>query len=369
MIPHLAAGAPPTAPHSVSANSVSRIMLTLLATLVPATVFGFWLYGWPAIFLWIITVLAALFGEAACLRLAGRPALPALADGSALVTGWLLALSLPPWAPWWIGAVGGLFATMLAKQVFGGLGFNLFNPAMVARVFLLISFPVQMTVWIAPMPITAASAPGLHDSLLIFLGSFPKLDAIASASLLGFAKTELSRGTDLLHALIGSAPGVSLTGARAGSLGETASLLIAAGGMALIVLRVITWHIPAAMLAGIAIPALIANAIDPARYLDVTSHLLSGGAMLGAFYIATDYVTSPNTRPGQLVFACGCGVLTYVIRTWGGYPEGVAFAVLLMNAVTPVIDRYLRPRILGRDWRGTPLDPAIERAKIAGAKS
>ena len=354
---------PPTAPHSLSANSVSRIMLTVLATLVPATVFGFWLYGWPALFLWIVTVLAALFGEAACLKLAGNKALPTLSDGSALVTGWLLALSLPPWAPWWIGAVGGLFATMLAKQVFGGLGYNLFNPAMVARVFVLISFPVQMTVWIAPMPITSAAAPGFHDGLLIFLGSVPKLDAIASASLLGFAKTELSRGTDLLHSLVGSTYGISLTGARAGSLGETASLLIAAGGLVLLALRIITWHIPVSMIAGIAIPALVANAIDPARYLDVTSHLLSGGAMLGAFYIATDYVTSPNTKAGQLVFGFGCGFLTYVIRTWGGYPEGVAFAVLVMNACTPVIDRYLKPRILGRNWRGAPLDPAVERAK------
>ena len=355
--------APPTAPHSLSANSVSRIMLTLLGTLAPATLFGFWLYGWPAMFLWIVTVLSALLGEAACMRLAGNKALPSLFDGSALVTGWLLALSLPPWAPWWIGAVGGLFATVLAKQVFGGLGYNLFNPAMVARVFLLISFPVQMTVWIAPMPITAAAAPGFHEGLLIFLGSIPKLDAVSSATLLGFAKTELARGTDLLHSLIGSAPGISLSGARAGSLGETASLLIAAGGVVLLYTRIITWHIPAAMLAGIAIPALIGNAINPARCLDATSHLLSGGAMLGAFYIATDYVTSPNTKPGQLLFGFGCGFLTYVIRTWGGYPEGVAFAVLLMNALTPVIDRYLRPRILGRNWRGAPLDADVERTK------
>lgn len=368
MISHLTAP-PPSAPHSLSANSVSRIMLTVLLTLVPATVFGFWLYGWPAIFLWIVTVLAALFGEATCLRLAGNKANPTLLDGSALVTGWLLALSLPPWAPWWIGVVGGLFATTLAKQVFGGLGYNLFNPAMVARVFLLISFPVPMTVWIAPMPITSAASPGFHEGLLIFLGNVPSLDAVTSASLLGFAKTELSRGTDLLHALAGSAPGISLSGARAGSLGETASLLIAAGGLVLLALRIITWHIPVAMIAGVALPALLAHAINPARYLDVASHLLSGGVLLGAFYIATDYVTSPNTKSGQLLFGFGCGFLTYVIRSWGGYPEGVAFAVLIMNACTPVIDRYLKPRILGRTWRGAPLDPAVEKARNGGATS
>ncbi|WP_153108809.1 RnfABCDGE type electron transport complex subunit D [Propionivibrio limicola] len=364
MIPVLPASAPATAPHTVTGSSVTRIMLILLATLVPATVYGFWLYGWPSIFLWIVTVLSALLGEAACLKMAGRRAMPSLLDGSALVTGWLLALSLPPWAPWWIGCIGGLFATILAKQVFGGLGYNLFNPAMVARVFLLISFPVQMTIWIAPMPITAPAALNFHDGLLVFIRGIPDLDAVTSASLLGFAKTELSRGIDLFHSLAAStAPVTTFSGNRTGSLGETAALLIAAGGLVLMAFRIISWHIPVAMLAGIAIPALIFNSIDPARYLDVSAHLLSGAAMLGAFYIATDYVTSPNTKYGQLVFGFGCGFLTYVIRTWGGYPEGVAFAVLLMNAVTPVIDRYLKPRILGRDWRGAPLDPAIEKAK------
>ncbi len=359
----LLAAPPPTAPHAIAAASVSRVMLTVVAALLPATLYGFWLYGWPAIDLWSVTVLATLAGEAASLKLAERRALPVLVDGSALLTGWLLALSLPPWAPWWIGVMGGLFAATLGKQVFGGLGQNLFNPAMVARVFLLISFPVQMTAWVAPLPITAATAPGFVEGLHILIDGVPKLDAVASASLLGFAKTELSRGVDLLHSLAAAGAGHLLSGEHAGSLGETASLLIAAGGLAMLFLRVITWHIPAAMLAGIAIPAVIAHQLDPARYLDVITHLLSGGAMLGAFFIATDYVTSPNTKAGQLVFGAGCGFLTYVIRTWGGYPEGVAFAVLLMNALTPVIDRYVRPRILGRDWRGTPLDPATQKGK------
>ena len=351
-----------SAPHTVANNSVSRIMLTVVAALLPATLFGFWQYGWPAIDLTLATIAAAVFGEAVCLKLAGRRALPELLDGSALLTGWLLALSLPPWAPWWIGVLGGLFATVLAKQVFGGLGYNLFNPAMVGRVFLLISFPMQMTVWVAPLPITAATAPGFLDGLTIFLNGIPNLDAVSSASLLGFAKTELSRGIDLLHSLAATtAPGNSLLGVRAGSLGETASLLIAGGGLVLLVTGIISWHIPLAMLAGIALPAAIAHAADPARYLDVASHLLSGGAMLGAFFIATDYVTSPNTRVGQLIFGAGCGFLTYLIRTWGGYPEGVAFAVLLMNSMTPVIDRYVRPRILGRNRRGAPLDPATQK--------
>jgi len=349
---------PLAAPHALAAGSVSRVMLWVVAALTPATAYGFWLYGWPALHLWWITIAFALLGEALCLRMMRRAALPVLLDGSALLTGWLLALSLPPWAPWWIGAGGGLFATIIAKQVFGGLGQNLFNPAMVARVALLISFPLPMTLWVAPLPITAAAAPGFIDGLRITLGGLPAaFDAVTGATLLGHAKTELARGIDLLQAFAAAdAPGASLSGARAGSLGETASLLLAGGGVLLLALRIISWHIPLAMLAAIALPALAMHAIDPARHLPAATHLLSGGAVLGAFFIATDYVTSPNTRAGQLLFGAGVGFLTWLIRSWGGYPEGVAFAVLLMNALTPVIDRYLKPRIYGRDRRGRALD-------------
>ncbi|OHC64652.1 MAG: electron transporter RnfD [Rhodocyclales bacterium RIFCSPLOWO2_02_FULL_63_24] len=350
-------GIPVAAPHASTTNSAGRVMAIVMAALAPATLFGFWLYGWPAIYLWLVTVAAATLGEAFCLRLMGRQASPVLFDGSAALTGWLLALSLPPWAPWWIGAFGGLFATVLGKQVFGGLGQNLFNPAMVARVALLISFPVQMTAWIAPLPIFSAAAPGPIDGLLILLkGLPPAFDAVASASLLGFAKTEMSRGIDLLQAMA-HAPLQAWYGSRPGSLGETAAWLIAGGGVALMFLRIISWHIPLAMLAGIALPAAILHAVDPARYLDATTHLLSGGAMLGAFFIATDYVTSPNTPRGQLIFGAGCGLLTWIIRTWAGYPEGVAFAVLLMNSLTPIIDSYVKPRIYGRDRKGVALEP------------
>ena len=352
-----AIGIPVAAPHTTTTNSAGRVMATVMAALLPATLFGFWLYGWPAIFLWLITVGSAALGEAFCLRLMGRQAAPALLDGSAVLTGWLLALTLPPWAPWWIGAFGGLFATVLGKQVFGGLGQNLFNPAMVARVALLISFPVVITAWVAPLPIHSAAAPGPIVGLLITLkGMPPGLDAVASASLLGFAKTEMSRGLDLLQSLP-QAPAQLWYGSRPGSLGETAAWLIAAGGVAMMFLRIITWHIPFAMLAGIAVPAAIFHAVDPARYLDAGTHLMSGAAMLGAFFIATDYVTSPNTPKGQLIFGAGCGLLTWVIRTWAGYPEGVAFAVLLMNAVTPIIDAYVKPRIYGRDRKGAALEP------------
>lgn len=348
-------GIPVAAPHTTTTNSPTRIMTFVMLALAPATLYGFWIYGWPSVYLWIVTVASAMFGEAFCLRLLDRKVWPVLGDGSAALTGWLLAVSLPPWAPWWIGVFGGLFATVLGKQIFGGLGQNLFNPAMVARVALLISFPVQMTSWVSPLPMFSIGAPGPIEGLLIMLkGMPPAFDAVTSATMLGFAKTELSRGVDLMQSAA-HAPALSFIGSRPGSLGETAAWLIFAGGIAMMALRIITWHIPLAMLAGIAIPAAILHAVDPARYLDMGAHVLSGGAMLGAFFIATDYVTSPNAPRGQLIFGFGCGLLTYIIRTWAGYPEGVAFAVLLMNSMTPIIDTYFKPRIYGRDRKGKPL--------------
>ncbi|WP_371814720.1 RnfABCDGE type electron transport complex subunit D [Niveibacterium sp. COAC-50] len=346
-------------PHAGQLGSVTHVMLKVMLALAPATACGFWYFGWPAFNLWLITVIAALAGEALCLRLMAKPVVATLTDGSALLTGWLLAVSLPPWAPWWLGLVGGVFATVIGKQVFGGIGCNLFNPAMVARVALLVSFPVVMTGWVAPIGLTGAHAPGWIESLqLTFGGSVP--DAYTSASLLGQAKTELSRGVSLLQTFANGLP-LSWSGLRPGSLGETAVLLIAAGGVAMMLMGLITWHIPLSMLLAIALPAAIGHAVNPARYLDAGAHVLSGGAMLGAFFIATDYVTSPSSRGGQLVFGAGCGLLTWLIRTYGGYPEGVAFAVLLMNALTPVIDRVIKPRVYGRNWRGQPIAPRKER--------
>jgi len=322
-------------------------MTLVMLALAPATLYGFWLYGWPAFFLSAITVVSAMLGEAFCLRWQDRSASPVLQDGSAILTGWLLAVSLPPWAPWWIGVFGGLFATMLGKQAFGGLGQNLFNPAMVARVALLISFPVQMTAWVAPMPMFSVGAPGMLDGLLIVLkGVPPALDAVTSATLLGYGKTELSQGVGLLESLQ-HAPAVSFIGNRPGSLGETAVWLIIAGGVAMMFLRIITWHIPLAMLAGIAIPAAILHEVDPSRYLDMGAHLLSGGAMLGAFFIATDPVTAATSDRGRIVYGAGIGFLAWVIRQWGAYPDGVAFAVLTMNLAAPLIDRWTIPRIHG----------------------
>lgn len=344
-------------PHAHGGNSVSRTMFRVQMAMVPATLYGFWLFGWPSFFLWLLTILSCLGFEALSLKLMGRTRIKGtLFDGSAMLTGWLLAMTLPPWAPWWVAVVGSFIAIVIGKQVFGGVGQNVFNPAMVARVALLVSFPVPLTQWVSPLPLTSLASPDFIDGLRIFLTSLPQPDAMASASLLGFTKTELSRGIDLLHSLTGAqAPALSWIGARSGSFGESASLLILGGGLYMLATGIITWHTPVAVLAGIAVPAAIGHSVDPAHYLSVSAHLLSGAAMLGAFFIATDYVTSPNTPTGQLVFGLGVGFLTWVIRTYGGYPEGMAFAVLLMNALTPVIDRFIKPRILGRDRKGKPL--------------
>jgi Na+-translocating ferredoxin:NAD+ oxidoreductase subunit D len=355
------------APHAHTRTSVGRVMALVMAALVPATLFGFWLYGWPAIHLWVVTMGSALLFEFFALRIAERRARDFILDGSGALTAWLLALSLPPWAPWWIGVLGSFLAIVVAKQVFGGIGQNLFNPAMIARVALLISFPVEMTQWVMPAPLFSGTAPGFLDGLAITFAGLPNMDAVTSASLLGHIKTELSRGIGVDKALAGDfLTGHTLMGMRLGSLGETSSALIAMGGIVLLMLRVIEWRIPLAMIAGTLAPAALLHAVDPGRYADMGVHLLSGGLMLGAFFIATDPVTSPSTRGGQLIFGAGCGLLTYIIRTWGGYPEGVAFAVLLMNAFAPIIDRYTKPRIYGRTRDGRGIVP---KASPAARKS
>jgi electron transport complex protein RnfD len=344
------------APHAHAPTSVPRLMALVMGALVPATLLGFWLYGWPAVNLWCCTVLACVAAEYACLRLAGMSPAAYLGDGSAVLTAWLLALSLPPWAPWWIGALGGAFAIAIGKHVFGGIGQNPFNPAMLARVMLLISFPVEMTTWNAPTPLFSSTALSFADGLTITFGGLPPADAVSGASLLGHIKTELIRGTSIQQAMAGHFdPALASVGMRTGSLGETSAALLAAGGLLLLWRRAITWHIPVAMLLGVALPAAALHLLDPARYASAMLHLLSGSVILGAFFIATDPVTSPSSRGGQIVFGAGCGLMTYIIRTWGGYPEGVAFAVLLMNAATPIIDRYLRPRVYGRTRRGTSI--------------
>ncbi len=349
---------PISGPHTRANNKVTQIMLQVVLAILPATAFGIYLFGWPALNLFLITVLSALAFEYICLRLAGK-SLSALQDGSALLSGWLLAMTLPPWAPWWIGVVGAALAIVIGKHVYGGLGQNVFNPAMLARVALLISFPMEMTTWANVTPLFSAQAPDFATSLgITFHGlPLPSLDAVTGATLLGHVKTELS----LQHWLPDSLMGVftvqdAWLGFMRGSLGETSSLLIIAGGLWLLFKGVITWHVPFAILFSVWIFSAIFHWWNPAHYLSPWMHLGSGALLCAAFFIATDYVTSPNSAVGQLVFGVSCGILIFIIRTWGGYPEGTGFAVLLMNAMTPLIDHYIKPRIYGRNRKGSPLE-------------
>ncbi|MDQ7990880.1 MAG: RnfABCDGE type electron transport complex subunit D [Candidatus Dactylopiibacterium sp.] len=341
-------------PFAHADHRVDRTMLTVLLALLPATLFNLWLFGLPAILLFACTLGAALGFEALWLAATGRDARAGLADGSAAITGWLLALSLPPWAPWWLGVLGAFIAIVIAKHAYGGLGQNLFNPAMVARVALLVSFPVIMTAWVAPQPLFTERAASVAQSFAVLGQGVP--DTMVSATPLGHVKTELSRALPASQSAA-DAPALPdlLLGRRAGSMGETSVLLILAGGLFLLWRRVITWHIPVALLGSLFAAAQLASLADPARYTDGLFHLLTGASFLGAFFIATDYVTSPMSPRGKLIYGAGCGFLTWAIRSYAGYPEGMAFAVLLMNALTPIIDQYTRPRVFGRQRNGEPL--------------
>lgn len=350
---------PLASPHAHAPLTVPRVMGTVLLALLPATLFGLYQFGWPALNLLLVTVVAGLLTEALCLRLAGRPLRPALTDGSIILTGVILALTLPPWAPWWIGAIGGAFAALVGKQVFGGIGQNLFNPAMTGRVALLIAFPLEMTTWVEPRPLFSEAAPGFVEGLAITFGggiaSFGAIDAITSATVLDQLRTELGQGGSVAVALAGHQTATGLFGTQAGSFGETSALLLLAGGLYLLARRIITWHIPVALLGSVALFAGLLHLFEPSSHAGPLFHLLSGGVILTAFFVATDPVGAPTSAAGKLLFGAGCGLLIVIIRTWGGYPEGAAFAVLLMNAATPVIDHYVRPRIYGRGRRGQPL--------------
>ena len=343
---------PISSPHAHDHSSIRRIMTHVCFALLPCTLFGFSIFGLAALNVFILTVMSCLFFEWACLKLMKKPT-DQILDGSSVLTGWLLAISLPPWAPWWICVSGAFVAIVIGKQLYGGIGQNVFNPAMLARVALLISFPVQLTTW--PVPLDTFFDQGLMESLAITFELKTIPDGLTGATPLGALKTALSAqdsAADLINQTMEMKQ--SLMGFSGGSLGETSAILILFGGIWLLAMRVITWPIPFAMIGTVVLLTGFFHWLDPNRYADVSFHLLTGSLLLGAFFFATDYVTSPSSKIGQLVFGCGCGALEFVIRTWGGYPEGISFAVLFMNALTPLIDMIFRPRIYGRKLDGTP---------------
>jgi electron transport complex protein RnfD len=320
-------------------------MLQVVYALLPAIAAYVWFFGWGVVVQILFAVVVALISEALMLALRQRPIKPFLYDGSAVVTAVLLALCLPPLAPWWIVLIGAAFAIIIAKQLYGGLGFNPFNPAMIGYVVLLISFPREMTLWLAPEMLSGHSLSFIECARMIFTGQLPgdlSVDAISAATALDTLKTQIHLGNN-----VGATMGLPIFGTLGGKGIEWMNALFLLGGIWLIYKKIISWHIPVAMLLSLALMALIFHLTDLDNYASPLFHLFTGASMLGAFFIATDPVTAATTPRGKLFYGAGVGIFTYIIRTWGGYPDAVAFAVLLMNMAAPMIDYYTQPRVFG----------------------
>lgn len=334
-----------TPPHFHPPTSVSGMMREVLLALVPGVAAAAGFFGIGVLVNILVAALVAVATEAAMLRLRRRPVQLFLNDYSAIVTGVLLGLALPPLAPWWLPALGSAFAIVFGKHLYGGLGYNPFNPAMVGYVVLLISFPREMTLWLPPAGVGDGPVTSGVALTRIFTGSLPPgtaLDTVSMATPLDTVKTQLGMARTLTEIQAGP-----LFGTLAGRGWQWINVLFLAGGLWLLHRRIIGWRIPAGVLAGLAGMALVFWAFDPDLRPGPVFHLFSGAAMLGAFFIATDPVSAATTPRGQIIYGLGIGVLIHVIRTWGGYPEGLAFAVLLMNMAAPLIDHYSRPRVFG----------------------
>ncbi|MGC9325218.1 MAG: RnfABCDGE type electron transport complex subunit D [Desulfomonilia bacterium] len=316
-----------SSPHIHSPEDTPWIMRQVVYALIPGALTGVYFFGLPAVKVIAISVVSCVIIEALWQKLVRQDI--TIHDGSAALTGLLLAMNLPAGSPWWMVVIGSAVAIIIGKQVYGGLGNNPFNPALVARVFLLISFPVQMTTWPQPRSFFSQGA-----------------DAVSGATPLGALKTAIFE-----HGTITAAPSLDLMdpflGNIGGSLGEISALALILGGIYLITRRIISWHIPVVYLGTVAILTGVFWVINPDMYADPAFHLIAGGLILGAFFMATDMVTSPITNSGKVVFAIGCGLITVVIRLWGGYPEGVSFAILIMNALVPIINKATRPKKFG----------------------
>lgn len=320
-------------PHVHSGESTKKIMYGVVLAMIPAMGVSFYYFGLSAIILTLVSIASCLLFEWLIQKylLKGKTT---ITDGSAVITGMLLAFNVPTNLPLGILIIGALISIGVAKMSFGGLGNNPFNPALVGRVFLLLSFPVDMTSW---------PKPSLPFSTTDFA-----IDGMTGPTPLGLVKEGLKQG-QTIDQLQSQLPGYvdMLMGQMGGSLGEVSAIALIIGGLFMLIRKIITWHIPVAYIGSTALFATILWLIDPTKYIDPTFHLITGGLMLGAIFMATDMVTSPMSKKGQLVFGIGCGVLTIIIRVWGAYPEGVSFAILLMNAVTPLINKGFKPKKFG----------------------
>lgn len=324
-----------TSPHAKGPSRTQRVMLLVLAATLPGVVVLTWLYGAGTLINLAWACIAALGFEAAILRLRQRPVGFFLRDGSVLVTAVLLALALPPYSPWWLTLIATGCAVVFGKQLYGGLGQNPFNPAMIGYVVVLISFPVEMTTW--PVPHSVGLSAGLQH--ILGIASLP--DGWTQATALDVLKVNKSLTVDELW----SNPAFGHFG---GIGSEVVNLAFLAGGLFLLHKRLFSWHAPVGMLAALVLMSLVFwNGSGSDSNGSPLFHLLSGATMLGAFFIVTDPVSSATSPRGRLIFGAGVGILVYVIRAWGGYPDGVAFGVLLMNLAAPTIDYYTRPRTYG----------------------
>ncbi|WP_265943871.1 RnfABCDGE type electron transport complex subunit D [Dechloromonas sp. A34] len=329
------------APYLLKDISVSQVMTQVCIALIPGIAAYAWLIGPAILAQLVIATLAALLAEAAMLRVQRKPLAMFLADGSAIVTAWLIALTFPPLAPWWLVVTGTVFAIVVAKHLYGGLGQNPFNPAMVAFAICIVAFPALMSQW----PVVGLQQ-GLIEQINIIFGFSPRLDALSSATPLDALKTSLKLGegtVDVARLLANQ----DIFGNFAGRGWEWVAAGYLLGGLWLLQRRLITWHVPVAFIGAL---ALISGALwlyNPAQFASPLFHLFSGGAMIGAFFIATDPVSGCTTPRGKLIFGAGAGLLAYIIRVFGGYPDGVAFAVLLMNLSAPLIDLLTQPPIFG----------------------
>lgn len=333
-----------SSPHLQTSNRVNRIMLAVIYALIPGTLAYIHFFGWGVILNLLLTIGTALAAEALMLRLRKRPIKPFLLDGSALVTAILLGVALPSLAPWWLPVLGAGFALIVAKHLYGGLGYNPFNPAMVGYAMLLIAFPREMTLWVTPDMHDLSFIDNLRYTFLEQLPASQTLDGLTAATPLDAVKTQLGQNLTLSEIHNRAA---HLFGMFAGHGWEWINLLFMLGGLVLIYMRIISWHIPLAMLSTLFLLAGLFHLNDPDAFASPLFHLFGGATMLGAFFIATDPVTAAATNRGRIIFGIGIGLLLYVIRTWGGYPDAIAFAVLLMNMAVPTIDYYTRPRVFG----------------------
>ena len=339
-VPEGAVGKPlwvSVSPHIRSGRTVKSIMWTVIITLMPALIASICYFGLPVLILTLVSVISCLAVEAACQKFYKRPL--RVNDGSAVLTGLLLAMVVPPNVPLWIMPLAAVLAIFVVKELVGGIGYNVFNPALVGRAFLVACFPVAMTTaYIEPSVFWLGAGTAATDAVTA------ATDAVTAATPLTLLKhggmaavvAHYGQGGEMFINL--------LLGMRPGSAGETPALFIALGGIFLIIRGIISWHIPAAMLATVALLTWIFGGDTGVFTGNPVFHLLNGGLMLGAFYMATDYVTSPTTARGKLIFGIGVGLLTVLIRLKGGYPEGVAYAILLMNPLTPCFERWFAPK-------------------------